>query len=45
MTDEALARRLPAYLIPGEWRFSASLPLTPNGKCDRKRLEEQMYGA
>lgn len=41
----ALARRLPAYLIPGEWRFSASLPLTPNGKCDRKRLEEQMYGA
>ena len=38
----ALARRLPSYMIPGQWRSVARLPLTPNGKCDRKRLEEMV---
>lgn len=38
----ALSRRLPAYMIPGQWRSVARLPLTPNGKCDRKRLEEMI---
>lgn len=32
---EHLATQLPAYMVPGEFRFAESFPLTPNGKVDR----------
>lgn len=33
-----LSRRLPSYMIPGEYHFIESFPLTPNGKVDRLAL-------
>ena len=33
-----LSDRLPAYMIPGEFRFVENFPLTPNGKVDRRAL-------
>ncbi len=33
-----LSALLPAYMIPGEYRFRESFPLTPNGKIDRLAL-------
>ena len=33
-----LSSRLPAYMIPGEFRFVENFPLTPNGKVDRRAL-------
>ncbi|MDU9390191.1 non-ribosomal peptide synthetase [Pseudomonas sp. zfem002] len=34
----ALARELPAHMLPGHWLFLERLPLTANGKLDRKAL-------
>ncbi len=33
-----LAEKLPAHMIPGEFRIVESFPLTPNGKVDRNKL-------
>jgi amino acid adenylation domain-containing protein len=33
-----LSDRLPAYMVPGEFRFVENFPLTPNGKVDRRAL-------
>ncbi|MEO8615081.1 MAG: non-ribosomal peptide synthetase [Luteolibacter sp.] len=35
---EHLSSRLPAYMIPGVFRFVEKFPLTPNGKIDRLAL-------
>ena len=35
---EALAGRLPAYMIPSLFEEAEALPLTPNGKIDRCAL-------
>ena len=40
----ALQKRLPAYMVPGEWRFLQQIPLNDRGKCDRRALEEMLYG-
>jgi acyl-coenzyme A synthetase/AMP-(fatty) acid ligase len=34
-----LARTLPGYMLPSEWRELADLPRTGNGKLDRRALE------
>jgi amino acid adenylation domain-containing protein len=36
--QEPLARRLPAYMVPGVFVALPSFPRTPNGKIDRNRL-------
>jgi len=36
-----LSSRLPAYMIPGEFRFVDTFPLTPNGKVDRLALSSE----
>ncbi|WP_160716681.1 MupA/Atu3671 family FMN-dependent luciferase-like monooxygenase [Chitinophaga solisilvae] len=35
-----LARRLPAYMLPGHYVRLTAFPLTPNGKTDRKQLPD-----
>jgi amino acid adenylation domain-containing protein len=35
-----LSARLPAYMIPSQWRRFERLPLNANGKVDRKALKE-----
>jgi acyl-coenzyme A synthetase/AMP-(fatty) acid ligase len=46
---EALARGLPAYMLPSRWLGFAELPKTTNGKIDRRRLKDlfapEMVGA
>jgi amino acid adenylation domain-containing protein len=36
----ALARSLPAYMLPSRWRALESLPKNANGKIDRRALRE-----
>lgn len=40
--NEALARTLPAYLLPRRYFFLPRLPLTASGKCDYIRLKEML---
>ena len=35
---EALASRVPAYMVPRKFHFVDAFPMTPNGKIDRKTL-------
>lgn len=35
---EALAARVPAYMVPRKFHFVAAFPMTPNGKIDRQAL-------
>lgn len=39
-----LAKTLPEYLIPSEFRILESMPLTPNGKIDRRALASENLG-
>ena len=36
----ALARLVPAYMLPARWQELAALPRNPNGKVDRPRLKQ-----
>ncbi|HEY5857747.1 MAG TPA: amino acid adenylation domain-containing protein [Aldersonia sp.] len=36
----AVSDRLPAHMLPAQWRFVATLPLTATGKVDRRRLAD-----
>ena len=38
MLRQHLSKRLPSYMIPGEFHSIESFPLTPNGKVDRLAL-------
>ncbi|HEX4953510.1 MAG TPA: amino acid adenylation domain-containing protein, partial [Thermoanaerobaculia bacterium] len=42
--SEALARTLPAYMVPSAMVVLSRLPRTPNGKIDRKSLPEPEWG-
>jgi D-alanine--poly(phosphoribitol) ligase subunit 1 len=35
---QSLLERLPAYMLPKQFRFLSVFPMTPNGKIDRRRL-------
>ena len=39
---EALAQRLPDYMLPQQVEVLDALPLLPSGKVDRRRLQEQV---
>ena len=41
---DALAARLPDYMLPSSWLMLPELPLTANGKVDRRRLPEPDAG-
>src|SRR5262249_31077170 len=37
-----LAKRLPAYMLPGRILFHDAFPMTANGKTDRRKLAESV---
>jgi len=37
-----LAKRLPAYMLPGKIFFRDAFPMTANGKTDRRKLAESV---
>jgi acyl-CoA synthetase (AMP-forming)/AMP-acid ligase II len=39
---EALAQRLPAYMLPRRYLFTTQFPLNASGKLDRKALRQQV---
>lgn len=39
---QALARSLPAYMLPRKFLFLTAFPMTPNGKADRRKLAEMI---
>ena len=41
---EALAKRLPAYMLPRKFIFLEAFPMTPNGKADRRALGARLPG-
>lgn len=42
---EALALRLPAYMLPRRYMFASQFPRNASGKLDRKALRQQLSGA
>jgi amino acid adenylation domain-containing protein len=40
--EAALAQRLPSYMMPSVYFYTASVPLTSSGKTDRRRLREKV---
>lgn len=40
----ALARKLPAYMVPEYWRILPAIPMTANGKVDKDSLPEPDFG-
>lgn len=40
-----LSRRLPGYMVPGEFLFVEAFPLTPNGKIDRLALSTTLISS
>ena len=37
-------KKIPAYMLPNEWKLYDELPMNPNGKIDRALLKKQYFG-